>query len=109
MFIQGLLWIDPQMHGIESLPNLYLRSNDGLHVMISPIQTQHMTSCLYTTGSCILFMFQFNSAMMPFTEFQACFQPWPELFCCFTERAGHHENTLNLTLILNKSSGKCLV
>lgn len=76
------------------------RSNEGLHA-ISPAPNSACDSLLGTPGSHILFTSEFSSAIMPFTEDSNMFSAML--------RAGHHENTLNLTLKWNKSSGKCLL
>lgn len=76
------------------------RSNEGLHV-ICPAPNSACDYLLGTPGSRILFTSEFSSAIMPFTEDSNMFSAMP--------RAGHHENTLNLTLKWNKSSWKCLL
>lgn len=115
-----MAWYRAQMHGIGSLPELYL-SEEGGQMKVCMwwyllYQTQHVTSCWDTPGSCIFFMSEFSSAMMPFTEdskhvfshqiILLLFRP--KLFCCFTVRAGRNDSSLNLTLKWKKSSGKCL-
>lgn len=76
------------------------RSNEGLHA-ISPAPNSACDSLLGTPRSHILFTSEFSSAIMPFTEDSNMFSAML--------RAEHHENTLNLTLKWNKSSGKCLL
>lgn len=85
------------------------RSNEGLYVMIFPTPNSACDQLLGHPWE--LYPLGLSSALLwcHLQKTQTCFQPWPKLFCCFMVRAGHHDNTLNLTLKWNKSSGNCPV
>lgn len=86
------------MHGIGSLPDLYLRRevkwrfawDDIPYTKLSvwPVAgiTQGAVSSL-RLSSALLWCY--------WRKTETRFQPWSKLFCCFTIRIGHHENTLN--------------